>query len=134
MAQVSLMVSVLAPLLLLACVRCPPVSAAPAPLVDPATALAMITPLGPYITAAMWLSPYPCKRILVDFLFNELCRNTVLLPLIKAIMYISSSLADRFPEYFLKKYFLSNLINCPHCTSVTISSFLCFLFKFCLLN
>jgi hypothetical protein len=80
--QVSLMVSVLAPLLLLVCVRCPPVSAVPAPLVDPATALAMITPLGPYITGAMWLSPYPCKKFLVDFLLNELCRNTVFLPLI----------------------------------------------------
>jgi hypothetical protein len=72
MVQVSLMVSVLAPLLLLvvlACVCCPPVSAAPAPLVDPATALAMITPLGPYITGAMWLSPYPCKRFWVDFFY-----------------------------------------------------------------
>jgi hypothetical protein len=123
MVQVSLMVSVLAPLLVLACVHSPPVSAAPAPRVDPATALAMITPLGPYITAAMWLSPYPCKRLWVDFLLNELCRNTVFLPLIKAVMYISSSLANIFPEYFLENYLFGYLINCPHFTSVKISCF-----------
>jgi len=50
-------------LVLLACVR--PVPAPPAPQLDPvsalATAMAVINPLIPYATAAMWLSPYPCK-------------------------------------------------------------------------